>query len=214
MCSSVLGAIGAATQSNYSAANAFLDAMARHHQSLGLQVSSVAPGMIVDAGHVEEHPEVETALKRNGMYGIGVAEYLHAMEAGCGRRDLNALPPWGYDIAAAAHVVTGMDSTRVTRAGGKDMWLRDTRLRSLLLAIGGGSVEVDGTDGQLACRSIMATIKAAAEKGGNEAVKVLVQQLFMERLSQLVVLPVAKIKADKPLSLYGIDSIISAELRN
>ena len=56
MTSSVLGAIGAATQSNYAAANAFLDHMARHRQSLGLQATSIALGMILEVGHVEEHP--------------------------------------------------------------------------------------------------------------------------------------------------------------
>ena len=58
MTSSVLGAIGAATQSNYSAANAFLDHMARHRQSLGLQATSIALGMILEVGHVEEHPGI------------------------------------------------------------------------------------------------------------------------------------------------------------
>jgi KR domain len=56
MTSSVLGAIGAATQSNYSAGNAFLDHMARHRQSLGLQATSIALGMILEVGHVEAHP--------------------------------------------------------------------------------------------------------------------------------------------------------------
>lgn len=56
MTSSVLGALGAATQSNYSAANAFLDHMARHRQTLGLQGTSIALGMIVEVGHIEEHP--------------------------------------------------------------------------------------------------------------------------------------------------------------
>lgn len=56
MTSSVLGAIGASTQSNYAAANAFLDHMARHRHSLGLEACSIALGMIVEVGHVEAHP--------------------------------------------------------------------------------------------------------------------------------------------------------------
>lgn len=216
MTSSVLGAIGAATQSNYSAANAFLDSMARHRQSLGLQATSIALGMILDVGHVEEHPEVEKALKRNGMYGIGVAEYLLTMETACRRRDLTKKPDWGYDAAAAAHIVTGMDPTRVSRAGGKSMWLNDNRLRGLVLAMGGEVGKEDATSGnQGAGQGIAASIKAAAAgKEGEKAVKVLVQQLLMERLSKLVLLPVSKMSPSKPLSLYGMDSMISAELRN
>ncbi|KAK6859116.1 hypothetical protein PG995_004969 [Apiospora arundinis] len=231
MCSSVLGAIGAATQSNYAAANAFLDAMARHRQSMGLQATSVALGMILDVGHVEEHPEVETALKRNGMYGIGVAEYIHAMEAGCRRRQLpspghgilNKSTPtplpyhWGsYDTGAEAHIVTGMDPTRVTRAGGKGMWLGDNRLRNLLLALGDDKSGAEGGGASSSSsQSVTARLKAAAAEGdGDKAIRLVVQQLFMEKLSNLVLLPVAKMSPSSPLSQYGMDSMISAELRS
>jgi acyl carrier protein len=213
MTSSVLGAIGAATQSNYSAANAFLDAMARHRHSLGLQATSVALGMILDVGHVEEHPEVEIALKRNGMYGIGVAEYLLAMEAGCRRRDHNAEPSWGYDAGAMAHIVTGMDPTRVTRAGGKGMWLSDNRLRNLLLAMGGETKDASSA-GLSQSQSTAAILQTAMEESGIKGLKLSVQQLLMEKLSKLVLLPVQKMSANKPLSLYGMDSMITAELRS
>lgn len=214
MTSSVLGAIGAATQSNYSAANAYLDAIARHRHSRGLQATSLALGMVLEVGHVEEHPEVEVALKRNGMYGIGVTEFLLAIEAACRRRDLSRPPPWGYDPCASAHIVTGMDPTRVTRAGGKGMWLSDNRLRGLVLAIGGeaGSPSADGPAGS--GRDTAARLKAAAETGGIEAVKAVVQQLLMGHLSKLVLLPVQKMRPQTPLSVYGMDSMISAELRN
>ena len=56
MTSSTLGTVGASTQSNYAAANAFLDSMARHRWSLGLEACSIALGMVVGVGHVESHP--------------------------------------------------------------------------------------------------------------------------------------------------------------
>lgn len=46
--------------------------------------------MILDVGHVEEHHEVEKALKCNGMYGINVEEYLMMEFACCRRQDLGS----------------------------------------------------------------------------------------------------------------------------
>ncbi len=218
MTSSVLGAIGAATQSNYSAANAFLDAMARHRHSMGLPATSVALGMILDVGHVEEHPEVEVALKRNGLYGIGVSEYLVAMEAACRRRDPPSGPAWRYDPCASAHIVTGIDPTRVTNAGGKGMWHHDHRLRYLVHAMDSESKTASATGtaegASSSSQNITARIKAAHEEGGAEATKVLVQELFMNRVSKLVLIPISKMSPEKPLSNYGMDSMISSELRS
>ncbi|GAB1196570.1 hypothetical protein APSETT444_005842 [Aspergillus pseudonomiae] len=218
MTSSVLGAIGAAMQSNYSAANAYLDHMARHRQSLGLQATSIALGMILNVGHVEEHPEVEKALKRNGMYGISVDEYLLMMEFACRRRDLssttNSHGPYKYDPCATAHIVTGMDPTRVSRAGGKSLWLKDNRLRNLVAALGGGN-HGDGFNAeQSAGPSTHELLEAARAEGGVAAVKVTTLGLILARFSKLVLLPVHKIDPGKALAHYGMDSMISAELKS
>lgn len=219
MTSSVLGAIGAAMQSNYSAANAFLDHMARYRQSQGQQATSIALGMILDVGHVEEHPEVEKALKRNGMYGISVDEYLLMMEFACRRRDLSASArkegPFKYDPCASAHIVTGMDPTRVSRAGGKSLWLKDNRLRNLVAALGGGSEGEDALNAkQSAGTSTRELLDAARAEGGETAVKSAILGLILARFSKLVLLPVAKIDPGKSLAHYGMDSMISAELKS
>lgn len=218
MTSSVLGAIGAAMQSNYSAANAFLDHMARHRQSMGLQATSIALGMILDVGHVEEHPEVEKALKRNGMYGISVDEYLLMMEFACRRRDLesnsSAQGPFRYDPCASAHIVTGMDPTRVSRAGGKSLWLKDNRLRNLVAALGDASEGDALNTEQSAGASTHELLEAARAEGGPTAVKATTVGLILARFSKLVLLPVEKIDPGKPLADYGMDSMISAELKS
>ncbi|CAG8380102.1 unnamed protein product [Penicillium salamii] len=217
MTSSVLGAIGAAMQSNYSAANAYLDHMARHRQSMGLQATSIALGMILDVGHVEEHPEVEKALKRNGMYGISVDEYLLMMEFACRRRDLANISsegPFKYDPCASSHIVTGMDPTRVSRAGGKSLWLKDNRLRNLVAALGGGSEGDVLNSEQSVGANTRELLEAARAEGGDVAVKSAILGLILSRFSKLVLLPVEKIDPGKSLSHYGMDSMISAELKS
>ena len=58
MTSSILGTVGAATQSSYGAANAALDSIARLRWSQDLQATSVALGMVLEVGHVEAHPGI------------------------------------------------------------------------------------------------------------------------------------------------------------
>ncbi|KFY28750.1 hypothetical protein V491_00304 [Pseudogymnoascus sp. VKM F-3775] len=213
MTSSVLGAIGASTQSNYAAANAFLDHMARHRWSMGLQACSIALGMIVEVGHVEAHPEVEEALRRNGVYGIPEDEYLKMMEVSCRRRDPSRVS-WGWDSWAQSHIVTGMEPGKVTSAGGKSLWLQDNRVRNLVMAITG--MENISTASRSNAGQIAALLLAAAEAHGEPGVKECVRDLVVERFSKLVLVPTEKIFASltHPLAEFGMDSMITAEMRS
>ncbi|KAF3010650.1 hypothetical protein E8E13_004665 [Curvularia kusanoi] len=219
MTSSVLGAIGAAMQSNYYAANAYLDHMARHRHSMGLQATSIALGMIVDVGHVEEHPEVEKALKRNGLYRISVDEYLLNMELACRRQDLSnargdSRSLFKYDPGAAAHIVTGMDYTRLSRAGGKSLWLKDNRLQNVVHGLGEAANEGVSDTEDVTRVQTAELLTAARVEGGSASVEALVLKLILEKFSRLVLLQTEKIDPSRTLSHYGMDSMISAELKS
>lgn len=76
MTSSMTGSIGQATESNYSAANGFLNTFARHRRNLGLRGTSVALGAVKGIGYLAEHPEAEMMLQRQGCRAMDEEELL------------------------------------------------------------------------------------------------------------------------------------------
>ena len=56
MSSSISGSVGTATESNYCAANYFLNVFARYRWSLGLPATLVGLGMISEVGYLHDNP--------------------------------------------------------------------------------------------------------------------------------------------------------------
>jgi acyl transferase domain-containing protein/thioesterase domain-containing protein/acyl carrier protein len=99
--SSVAGLIGSAAQANYTAANAFLDALAAKRQALGLPGTSLAwGGWIQETSLIEALGDVDRArLERSGLTAVLPEEGLELFDLSC---DSGAalLAPVGFDRAA------------------------------------------------------------------------------------------------------------------
>jgi hypothetical protein len=68
--SSIAAILGNPMQSNYSAANAFLDSLAHHRRALGQPALAVNWGVVGDAGYVAQHPEIGQYLEARGYGGF------------------------------------------------------------------------------------------------------------------------------------------------
>ncbi|WP_020638027.1 type I polyketide synthase [Amycolatopsis balhimycina] len=84
--SSTSGAIGAAGQANYAAANAYLDALALQRRADGLPATSIAWGPWAGSGMVAEAETVENRVRRGGFRPLqpepALASLRHAIEHG------------------------------------------------------------------------------------------------------------------------------------
>ena len=210
MTSSISGSVGTATESNYCAANYFLDVFARHRRAQGLPATSVALGMISEVGYLHENPEIEALLLRKGIQAINEDELLQILDRAIAHPGRTSSVS-SADPFAASHILTGLEphGIKKMRAQGYDAnnpTLGDPRAALLASSLDGDS------DAALKSNSGLPAELAAALEEGGEVVEACVS-LIANRFSNLVLIPSAKIEVQKPLIKFGMDSMLAAEFR-
>jgi NADPH:quinone reductase-like Zn-dependent oxidoreductase/NAD(P)-dependent dehydrogenase (short-subunit alcohol dehydrogenase family) len=214
MTSSVSGSVGTATESNYCSANYFLDVFSRYLRSAGMPGVSVGLGMISEVGYLHENPEIEALLLRKGIQAINEDEMLQIIDIALSTA---SAAPIGvdntYDEMSQGHVLTGLEplglkALRAQGFEGSSPVLGDPRAFVLSAAL---DESTDGTGAKTSTNGLPAEVADAIGAGSSvaEAVLTAVSQKF----SSLVLIPVDKLDATKPISSVGVDSMLAAEFR-
>lgn len=205
MTSSVSGVLGNPAQSNYAAANSYLDSLARHRLYAKQPAVSLVLPMVLEVGVVAENTELELALKRKGMYGIDEEHLLEAFEAGITS---------SQSERPVDHIVVGLDPAKLQEVASDpavtdSYFLEDKRLSQVVHDI--KSAADDAAGGGAGGQSILSTIKSARSPG--EAADAVVSH-FIEKLARMLLLDHDAFEPEaKSIASYGIDSMIGAELR-
>lgn len=209
MTSSISALLGNTGQSNYSAANSVLDALALQRSASHLAATSLVLPMVLDVGVVAENEAIETSLARKGLYGIDEAEMLRGFELAMSRPASQ-----GPGEVMDSQIILGMEAKELARSmissGNIDAyWYNDARFCHVKAVIASDEGQPSGSGNN----SLAATISEASSEGP-EAILAAIAKYIAKRMSNILMIPVDDFELDGPsLASYGLDSMIGAEMR-
>ncbi|KAI0198016.1 putative polyketide synthase [Astrocystis sublimbata] len=216
MLSSLVGVIGTATQSAYCAANAFQNDFARQCRRQGFPATSLDLGLITEIGRVRDSKNVQKSLQRVATYGQTEAEFLQLVEGAlCQAQDVQSDD---RDTQERGHIITGLEPARLLAHTKNSSltnftWHKDARFQSVVQAVSdmanaGSSSKAAPTEGT---RSLIQRLANITPPKGKIT---FVQEVTAAHFSELLGISADQVDVDKPLSHYGLDSLVAAELRS
>ncbi|GAW27374.1 putative polyketide synthase [Rosellinia necatrix] len=226
MTSSVNGTIGTPTESNYCAANSFLDAFAFYRRSQGKPATALALGMISDVGYIHENPDIEKLLLRRGTEPLSENDFLMLVDLAISK-DIEAT---NSGISAPPHILTGLETTGIRRYLERGYQVTNAMIEDARFSLLAASLEVardtkewtsdkcldvDAMVSRIPWLRSLETSPArilGAEEGALD-LRDSIRRALKRRFSHLLLTPIEQIDDQKSFAIFGIDSMIASEFR-
>jgi hypothetical protein len=203
MLSSLSGIIGLASQSNYAAGGTYQDAVGRWRVAHGLPAVSIDLGAVKDVGYVAETAGVGERMKNAGHRLLEEDWVLRVVESAI-------LAPRDPQLLVGINNGPGnqWDSDGQAKLGS------DPRFLALKYHEIQGNHQQHGSAGGANQRSRSLASKMAEASSRDDAER-LVSNAIADKLADIFMIPVADVDlVGKPLTDYGVDSLVAMELRN
>ncbi|MET7719084.1 type I polyketide synthase, partial [Streptomyces sp. NPDC005407] len=200
--SSAAGTLGGAGQANYSAANAFLDALAQRRRVLGLPATSLAWGpWAPEAGMTSDLSEVDLRrMARGGVLPLSV-------EQGLGHLDtvLDGGPDLDLDLARAVLLPVNLDIAALREQGDELPALMRGLSRAPRRRTAGSGALGGGADD---------LVQRLVPMPPADRERFLLELIRAQAASVLGYSSAADVEPDQSFKVLGSDSLTSVELRN
>ncbi|KAI9653650.1 MAG: Type I Iterative PKS [Bathelium mastoideum] len=214
--SSLAGSVGAVTESNYCAANQFLDYFVRYRRRLGKPAVAIGYGTISEVGYLHEHPEIEKMLERRGLTPTTEADMITICDiALCSELQHNE----SLFSASKAHFLSGLEFTRKLSIiaqgyeGAAQVEILDPRMSILVHTHQPGNKGASH-DSEASAKDFPREIVDALATKDTSVLHEALYAILAHKLSNLALLPKEKISPNIRLSAVGIDSMLAAEFRS
>ncbi|KAK2596119.1 hypothetical protein QQS21_006466 [Conoideocrella luteorostrata] len=225
MTSSISATAGPPGQTNYAAANAFLDNLALSRNVAGKPATSLVLPMILGVGVIAEKESgaAEDLVTRRGLYGDNEREMLRGFAAAMSQPKPSSSR---LSTQADAAVIMGLEPTKIGRsmqaaseAESADVdWFTTARfsaINALSRLLQGGSSSLRG-DGSAGGASFIEKLSNLHAKHADPVVALeFTARHIIEKCSAILMTPTGSMELDgKSPGAYGLDSMIGVELRN
>lgn len=202
---SAIGVIGNSGQANYSAGNAYEDALCQWRRARGLPGVTIDLGMMLDVGAVAEDETgvAQRNLERKGFVGIREREFLTILELAV-QDDTHKNE---FNDISFGQMITGIEP-KPAEEGAEDPTWKSLPVFSHLPKL---CAENNNTSNSTAAQSTASLLKAAVTL--SDAVAVILDAT-MTKLSRSLMIDLAEMDPLRPTSAYGVDSLIAVEVRN
>ncbi|KAK3352846.1 hypothetical protein B0T25DRAFT_580684 [Lasiosphaeria hispida] len=197
MLSSLIGVVGFASQSNYSAGGTFQDALARNRVEHGLPGVSIDLGIVKSVGYLAEEDSEKTieALQRHGFMALSEDDVLAAIGS-------VITTPFAGQVTLGVN--TGPSGHGDELPLGRDM--RFSALKYREAGQGGPAKAARTGGGDLGAR-------IAEASTFDDAVAVIVSGVA-KKLMDIFMIAEDEVVSSKSPADYGVDSLVAVELRN
>ena len=204
LLSSAAGVLGNAGQSNYAAGCTFQDALSHFRKWHGQSAVSIDLGPMSTTGFVAEHEGVKKTLERyQGLKAIEEEEFLALMNILCDPNRPSHLSinngQISMGIATPADLVLE-DGTMPLEYVHQSLFAYFTQLET----VSSGSTQTNDVSSAALFRQAESV---------EEMDRIVVESLA-RKLARALSIPPEDVDADKPLHLYGVDSLVAVEIRN
>ncbi|KAI0467452.1 PKSKA1 [Xylaria cf. heliscus] len=206
MLSSISGVAGTRGQANYSAANVFMDSFASYRRQQGLPACSVDLGVIEDSGFIANNDGFKEKHFDSRVY-FGINDRL--LRKIVYLSILQQTEPNAPSSAAASQMITGI----IVPQPDDSIIARDARF-SALFTHGDGTLSGAREGSGSGNSEVQALLLLLRSKSSDHAAQLaatisVVNNCFMRmlRLSE-------PMDPERPLAVYGIDSLSAVEVRN
>ncbi|KAI4194047.1 MAG: hypothetical protein LQ350_008007, partial [Teloschistes chrysophthalmus] len=223
MLSSLAGINGNPSQSAYAAGNTYQDALAHHRRSLGLPALTIDVGMVTDVGW-----SVENWDKIAGGVGLAWARHIttrHLLRL-VEYHILNSAPPHEKNSDAPAPPGTKLKESKrsllllpspQTSIGIEETRPHDARFSHIVASQ--ARIQAHTTNSSASAQNNAASASASLASQmqsitDKDELRSIALSAFQSKISRLLDLPVAEIRAEDPLSDHGVDSLVAVEIRN